>query len=92
MSEQVGDTRAVFCNAEKLILPHHLQALRDAVDRVHRATILSLLLLNLHIFEVFGALRRGGGRQHFEVFGALRRGGGEVAVQEVEREVPPPLS
>ena len=49
MSEQVGDTRTVFCNAEKLILPQYLQTLRDAVHRVHRATILSLLLLNLHL-------------------------------------------
>lgn len=49
MSEQAGNTRAVFCSAEKLILPQHLQALRGAVDRVHRATILSLLLLNLHL-------------------------------------------
>ena len=55
MSDPSGDTRAVFCSAEKLILPQHLQPLRDAVHQVHRATILSLLLLNLHLRSLLEA-------------------------------------
>jgi hypothetical protein len=48
-----GGQRAVFCNAEKLILQEDLLGIiRDAVVRVHKATVLALMLLNVRMRAV----------------------------------------
>ena len=48
-----AELRAVFCSAAKLIPdPCHLEAIEDAVHRVHRATVMALLLLNMHLRDL----------------------------------------